>query len=392
MISPTLLRGITWDHSRGYLPLVATAQRFNELRPDIRITWEKRSLQDFEDAPVEVLGQDYDFVVLDHPCIGRVVKAGVLLPLDRHIPAGFLADQAENSVGQSHASYTWEGNQWALAIDAAAPVAVWRQDLMDAAGLVPPQDWSGLLDLGRRGHIEVPGAPVHALMNFLMMCLAVGETPFATAERVVDPEVAEIALVHLRELMALCPESCWARNPIHSHDLMASAENTTARYCPFAYGYSNYSRPGYAARILTCGEPPRFENRPLQTVLGGAGLAIFAGRPARREAVAYAEFVADAETQRTLYTHNGGQPGHRQAWVDAENNHLTGNFFAATLAVLDRAFVRPRFDGYFRFQAEAAPLVQDCLRGIVPLRATATRLNTLYHQTTSAAPFPHETT
>ena len=33
----TELRGITWQHTRGYLPMVATAQRFSELHPDVQI-------------------------------------------------------------------------------------------------------------------------------------------------------------------------------------------------------------------------------------------------------------------------------------------------------------------------------------------------------------------
>ena len=32
---PHCLRGMTWDHSRGYTPMVATAQRFSELNPGI---------------------------------------------------------------------------------------------------------------------------------------------------------------------------------------------------------------------------------------------------------------------------------------------------------------------------------------------------------------------
>jgi len=50
-----LLRGITWNHTRGLLPMVATAQRFQELNPGVEIRWEKRSLQEFADAPVDQL-------------------------------------------------------------------------------------------------------------------------------------------------------------------------------------------------------------------------------------------------------------------------------------------------------------------------------------------------
>ena len=37
------LRGITWNHTRGYLPMAATAQRFSEMHPGVSIHWEKRS-------------------------------------------------------------------------------------------------------------------------------------------------------------------------------------------------------------------------------------------------------------------------------------------------------------------------------------------------------------
>ena len=44
---------------------------------------------------------------------------GCLSPLDELIEAPFLADQAANSVGPSHRSYSYGGHQWALATDAA---------------------------------------------------------------------------------------------------------------------------------------------------------------------------------------------------------------------------------------------------------------------------------
>ena len=47
------LKGITWNHTRGLLPMVATSQRFTELNTGIEISWEKRSLQDFADASIE---------------------------------------------------------------------------------------------------------------------------------------------------------------------------------------------------------------------------------------------------------------------------------------------------------------------------------------------------
>src|ERR1700735_5026642 len=124
------LTGITWNHTRGYLPMVATAQRFSELYSEISITWQKRSLQQFADAPLADLAASFDLMVIDHPSIGEAVHHKLLLPLDQHLSAEFLKDQGANSVGSSHVSYYYDNHQYALATDAATPVSGWRSDLM----------------------------------------------------------------------------------------------------------------------------------------------------------------------------------------------------------------------------------------------------------------------
>jgi hypothetical protein len=73
------LTGITWNHTRGYLPMVATAQRFSELHPDVSITWHKRSLQQFADAPLSDLATRFDLMVIDHPSIGEAAQHNLLL-------------------------------------------------------------------------------------------------------------------------------------------------------------------------------------------------------------------------------------------------------------------------------------------------------------------------
>ena len=145
------LTGITWNHTRGYLPMVATAQRFSELHPDISITWHKRSLQPFADAPLAELASRFDLMVIDHPSIGEAAQHNLLLPLDEYLSTAFLADQAANSVGQSHASYIYNGHQYALAIDAATPISGYRPDLLERAEAGHPirgTNSSRLLDAG----------------------------------------------------------------------------------------------------------------------------------------------------------------------------------------------------------------------------------------------------
>jgi multiple sugar transport system substrate-binding protein len=360
--------------------MVATAQRYQELHPGVQILWEKRSLKDFEKFPVQELAARYDLMVIDHPFIGYAAQHGIFQPLDNLVPAGFLADQAKHSVGGSHLSYAWENRQWALAIDAATPVAAWRPDLLTSMGLSVPATWAESMALARAGHVEVPGDPINCLMNFFGLCLAAGEEPFLSPERVVGPEAGLQALAWLQELMAACDAGGLARNPIQSLELLSAHENTRVAYCLFPYGYSNYSHEGYAPHVLHFGDVPTMEagGVPMTTTLGGTGLAISARCAEVETAAAYAAFVAAASTQRTLYTRSGGQPGHRAAWLDEENNRRTHNYFRATLPTLDRAFVRPRYPNYLHgFQELAGPVVHQCITGHMDARATLRKLDQL---------------
>src|SRR4051812_5693149 len=168
------LRGIAWNHTRGFLPLVATAQRFEELHPEITISWKKRSLQAFGDASLADLATNYDLIVMDHPHTALAATQNLLLAIDDWLPAEFIADQAANSVGASHASYNFFDKQWALAIDAAAPIATFRSDLLDEHAIALPQTWTDVLELAHRGFITVSASPIDTLMHIYMFCEAHG--------------------------------------------------------------------------------------------------------------------------------------------------------------------------------------------------------------------------
>lgn len=353
------LTGITWDHTRGYLPMVATAQRFSELHPDISITWHKRSLQQFADAPLASLAARFDLLVIDHPSIGEAAHANLLLALDQHLPAVFLADQASNSVGASHSSYSWHGHQYALAIDAATPVSGFRSDLLALANAAPPATWDDLLALARRGLVTVPAIPIDSLMNVFMLANALGAEPFAIPNEVITPRESAEALRLLRELVQLSAPGSFERNPIRTWQQLADSDSVA--YCPFAYGYSNYSRPGYAAHPLTTGGLVTLNGVQLRSTLGGAGLGVSRACAHRDAALAYAQFVGAPLTQKTLYVNSGGQPGHRAVWLDPAANAATNNFFANTLATLDAAWLRPRFPGFIAFQDAASQLVHRYL-------------------------------
>jgi multiple sugar transport system substrate-binding protein len=374
-----LLKGITWNHSRGFVSVVATAQRFEEMNPDVRIVWEKRSLQAFADAPIQKLAEQYDLLIIDHPWAGFAADKGVLVPLERHLSVEFLADQAAHSVGKSHESYNFDGRQTALAVDAATPVASYREDLLERAGVGVPQTWDDLLALARRGMVAFPGIPIDSLMNFYMMCSSQGEDPCRQDDIVVSRDMGIRALEQLRELASLCTKEMFDWNPIRVYEAMAARDDIA--YCPFAYGYSNYARPGYAAHVLRFTDLVSIGSHGrLRTTLGGTGLAISAGTAHLDIALKYAAYTASPECQRTVYVENGGQPGHRLAWLDEEVNRRTNNYFKDTLPALDRAYLRPRYSGYMHFQDHAGDYVRDYMMNGGDPGRVLDKMNELYRE------------
>lgn len=372
------LKGITWGHSRGYTPLAALAQRFSELHPGVAIEWQKRSLQAFADQPLDDLCPHFDLLVIDHPWVGTAARFGYTLPLDLHLPSEFLEDQRVHSTGGSHESYHFEGHQWALAIDAAAPAASYRADLLPH----PPQTWSELIDLARKGRVAVPAIPIDLLMTFYSFCIAHGREPFLRQDAVVDRQTGRAALGSMRELYGLVDRKMFDRNPIAVAELMTRGDEYV--YCPFAYPYSNYARVGYARRTLTYTDPVYFASERFRTTIGGTGLAVSASSRYKTQALGFATLAASGECQRTMYVQHGGQPGHRSAWTDPEADRLTGGFFAAVLPVMERGYLRPRYHGYLHFQDLAGDPLRDCLmNGTDPDRALDA-MDTIYRDSISS--------
>jgi multiple sugar transport system substrate-binding protein len=377
---PIKLRGIAWDHTRGYTPMVATAQRYHELHPEVEITWEKRSLQAFADAPIEKLAEVFDLLVIDHPFAGFAASHPGLIDLNSALAESDLADLRANSVGASFDSYLFANKRCALPIDAATPISGWREDLLAKHGVSVPRTWDELLDLARAGLVAVPGIPVDCLMNFYMFCHAQGGEPAVQPDQLIDADIGRAALEMQRELMQLLPEDTWTLNPIRVWDKLARGDEHGPAYCPFAYGYSNYARAGYAPQVLKFGGMVSHQGQPLRPTLGGTGLAIATHCAHREVALDYARLVAGATWQRTLYFDSGGQSAHRAAWTDRHVNQNSNRFFQDTFPTLENSWMRPRYRGYMHFQDHGGNIVRDYLTGRNNAKETLAALEALYHQ------------
>ena len=377
MKSPVTLRGITWNHSRALPPLVATGQRYEELYPGIAIRWEKRSLHEFGHLGLEPLCRENDLLVIDHPMLGAAMKAGLFHDLRALLPPAYVQDLRTNSVGLSFPSYEMDGQLLAVPIDAATPTASYRPDLLTHQAVDLPRTWEQVLDLARRGQVVMPGFHADVFLNFMALGASLGSAIPASPEHLVEPEAGIQALGQMRELACLMPAAIYDWNPIAVYETLA-ARNDYA-YCPFAYGYSNYARPGFASHVVRFANTVTVgEGKPLRTVLGGTGLAISAHCANVGQALGYLMYVAGEECQRTLYGLSGGQPAHRQAWLDETLNSVTNGFFRDTLACLDAAIMRPRYDGYIGLQGQAGHPIIDFLRSGGSAQSVLAEVDRLY--------------
>jgi multiple sugar transport system substrate-binding protein len=375
----TILKGITWNHSRGLLPMVATAQRFSELHTDVQITWEKRSLQAFADFSIQELAEVFDLLVIDHPWAGFAAKTKSIIPLDNYLTGSFLKDQEINSVGASYESYHYDGHQWALPIDAATPVAASRPDLLQDKGFSLPVDFNELLALADQGLVAFAGIPIDVLMNFYTLCCSLGEDPCQNETEVISLTIGKKALQMYRELASKIDSTNFSRNPIQVYEAMTLTD--AIAYCPFAYGYANYSRTGYANKVLHFHDMITLDGKEnLRSTLGGTGLAVSSKCKSVELAAKYVAFVASPSCQQSLYFESGGQPGHLAAWNNEEVNRQSKNYFSNTLPALQRAFLRPRYHGSMYFQDHAGDVVRNYLMQCGNEEKVLSDLNAIYRK------------
>ncbi len=380
-MAAVVLNGITWGHSRGITPLLALSQRYAELHPGVEINWKKRSLQEFADFPIEKLTGQYDLLIIDHPWVGCAAATNCVLPLNDCLSEAYLQDQLDNSVGYSHQSYNYNNKQWALAIDAATPAASYRKDLLEKNNASLPQTWSDVLELAKAGKVAVPAIPIDLLMNFYSFCIANGNRPFTNQQEVIDSATGLKAIGMMKELYSVVSSKMFLLNPIAVAELMSSTDEYW--YCPFAYGYSNYSREGYAKHVLHYAGVVSVNGNKLQTTIGGTGLAVSAFSKHKEAAVDFAAMAASGGCQRTMYVQHGGQPGHRSAWLDRAANQLTNDYFKQVLPVMENGYMRPRYNGYLYFQDHAGQPLQDCLMHDGDPLMALKAMNSIYQQSLS---------
>jgi len=345
---------MAWDDPRGYDSVVGASAEWSRRHPDVEFSWDARPLQAFADAPLPELAAAYDLLVIDHPHIPAAAAAGILADLRTVDGHGRLDALVGQSVGRSSQSYLWDGRQLALATDAAAQVAVYRADLIAA----PPATWAEVIELALEGRVLWPCKPVDAMSTFLTMAANAGHP--IEAGSVPGVTIVTDILNRMTTLADLVPSHCLDENPIETAERLATDDRWA--YCPFAYGYVNYSRDGYREHRLTYADIPVVYEGIAGSCLGGAGLAVSAASSFVTEAAEFAFWCASAPVQSGVYYTAGGQPGNVVAWEDPALNADSLDFFSGTRATLEQAYLRPATTSWLPVQDELGVAVNAIMR------------------------------
>lgn len=378
-MTTTRLKGLTWDHPRAILPLQAAQEPLRQRFPDITVTWDVQPLSGFESRPIAESATAYDLIIYDHPHVGEVAQHGLLQPVDEILAAAGLTDR--DFAGPSLASYRYREQTWAVPLDAACQVSCARPELMSVLGRSAPRDWKGVLELGecalREGYkLAIAYSGVHSLMVLLTLCANQG-APLAASpgQAFADRRAAKTALDAMRQLLRYCPPEVLDWNSITLQDAMCARDDLV--FCPAVYGFSPYSGRERQRRLVY-GNLAGLNPDSTGSTLGGAGLGISASSPNAAAAASVAAFLIDARTQESIIALHNGQPAHVSAWASAQVNYQSNAFYSSTRDTIERAWVRPRFNGYLDFQRAGGPLVEQFLRGTLTADAALDRLEESY--------------
>lgn len=373
-----MITGIAWDHRRCWGPLDASIAPYRAATGE-EVRWDRRSLYSFGEGDLGSYADKYDLVIYDHPFVGDVARQGWMLDLLPLLSADQRAHFDRDEVGASWRSYAYGGGIWGLPLDTAAQTAAWRHDLLDRHGLSVPTTLAEIRTFAEKGvpkgiYVGWPSVPTDLMCTLVSVAASSGRNPGHTDGDFLDPVDAGAAVGELRALAKLAHPKSKEWNPIRCLDHMAA--NDDVAYVPYLFNYVNYSS---GTPKITFGDAPAVAaGQTPHTLLGGAGIGISAKAKDPQAAFDYAMWLCSPAYQAGGYVTHGGQPGSRAAWTSDACNAETGGFFRSTLAVMDRAYLRPTHPGFVPFFHDATLKLAAVVFEDAPLRPFVDWLNASY--------------
>lgn len=373
------LKGITWDHQRGYDPLIHTTKLFSE-KHNVSISWKKRSLKDFGDYPIEKLVKDYDLLLIDHPFIPTAYQDQLFVNLKEYIDTNYLEEIKKQSIGECFSCYTYKDQLLALPVDAAALIATYQPKAFLSLELSVPKTIDELFNLAealpKDKYMLLPLIHTDIWCLFLTFCAQIGGREFFCLKNGIPKELGETSLELINRIRGIMHSDSINLNPIQVLNIMSKDKD--AVYCPYSFGYTNYSLESHTVTRLKVCNSPRYTDSTVSTILGGVGIAVSSYSDHLSEAVAYAKYVAEPTIQETEYFTSGGQPSQKNAWESVKNNKASLDFFKDTQKTIEEAYCRLQVYHWNEFQELSAFTIYDGLKNNIESSLLVEKINELY--------------
>jgi ABC-type glycerol-3-phosphate transport system substrate-binding protein len=263
----------------------------------------------------------YDTIFHDYLVIPAQAEAGWLTPLDEYLDAdpafkkSVLDDIPPNVIDL----YTYKGALYALPPDANLQLMFWRKDVLEKAGIAPPDTWEEVREAAKEltggdqyGFVAGLQRGMFAYSVFASMLYSYGGAIYDddTFEVKVESDAGLTALSLLQELMKYGdPVSLNATND----QVIRAFSSGRSVLAPCEWGGAGFTNKEFneyadvtGTKIVPAGKGPGSGNFPL---MGGLGFTIPAKSTKKNAVWKWIRFVLsdDAEIQET-WVKTSGQP------------------------------------------------------------------------------------
>lgn len=306
----------------------AIAEEFEKVNPgiDVEIIEGPPATDTREDMySSSLIAQDdtYDLVFMDIIWTSKFAKAGWIIPLDDKFPKAEQDGFLPGDIGGSR----WEGKVYRVPMQSDAGVLYYRKDILEEAGLQPPETWEELVQVARR--LQDPpglwgftfqGDQYEGLVcNFLELVWGAGGCVLdSDGNPRLDSEECLSALKWMVSLVGdVAPPGVTTYQEEESRHVFQEGACIFHRNWPYVWTLAQ--KEGSPVRgkigILPMVHKGGHESAATQ---GGWGFGISRFSRDRDEAWEFVKFATSAQGQKILHLKNGSTPSRHALFKDGE--------------------------------------------------------------------------
>lgn len=357
---------------------------FEATHPGIRLNFVEgpnatNAVEDLYTSSFLLGSSPYDLVYMDIVWVPKFAAAGWLTDLSDKVSDADLTDFLEGDL----AGGRYQGGLYRMPVRSDAGMLYYRKDLLDAAGLKPPETFAELLQISQTIQKSgvVPWGYLWQGRQYEGAAAMFVEVLAGSGGFWIDPQTKAVGLDRPESVQAVkflldtiqtgvSPPGVVTYQEEEARRLFQSGAAVFLRNWPYAWPLANAEDSPVKGKIAIkpMVHAPGQESAACQ---GGWGWGIAKTTRHPKEAWEAVQYLTSLETQRKVTLSTGYLPARRSLYNDPEIVR-TYNFFPAMLNVLKNAALRPPIAQY----AQASDILQRYLSAALTRQMTPERAMT----------------